>query len=696
MEYVDGQPITTFARDHQLDLKQRLRLFLDVCDAVSYAHRNMIVHRDLKPSNILVTADGRPKLLDFGIAKPLLRRFGTQDIHETGAAERYFSPGNAAPEQLRGEPITVACDVYGLGMLLYQLLAHAAPFDLVGKTADEMQHLILETEPPAPSARAQSSDSSTARSLRGDLDAIILRALRKSPEDRYPTVEQFANDIRNYLDGRPVRARRGRIWYRARKFVGRHRVALGVTALIVMLLGAAAGALWMQALEVIRQRDRAMQATNFMVETYRAADPEKALGEKITAKQILDQAQRTLKLETIRDPELQAQMLARIAEIRLHLSAYTEANEAIELAMKLLKVDSARANPLRAELLELRARAAIALGDYDGARAAMNDAAILPASMLVEAALADDKTQLMVTTGETTALKTQVDHVVRDVIPRIAGDPVTKFGIQLRTAIATIYVDGISAGARMLEQLLATRPAELAPTHPLVIQATMRLANTYRLEGRPDDTARLLTAVRGPIEQLYGADSVSAADWATMYGNLLNDQGKAAEATEQHKRALAIKRAVMGPKHKSVALATFNLANASANAGLWEQADNNYRATIELAKELWPAKNTNIPMFTAAYALFLNTRHQFSESLPLFASILARADGDPEFKEEEVYTFSLLGSAIARYASDRSSDNRTAFEQQLDVARDASPEMRMTAEQQLEVARSIGLVVPKL
>jgi len=154
MEYVQGLPITKFCDENRLDIRARLRLFLGVCEAVSHAHRSLIVHRDLKPSNILVTADGKPKLLDFGIAKPLLSQLGTQPLRETATAQRFFSPYCAAPEQLRGEAITVACDVYGLGVLLYEMLVRSAPFDFTGKAPREIEHMILHVDPPAPSARA--------------------------------------------------------------------------------------------------------------------------------------------------------------------------------------------------------------------------------------------------------------------------------------------------------------------------------------------------------------------------------------------------------------------------------------------------------------------------------------------------------------------------------------------------------------
>ncbi len=236
MELVDGQPITAYVRDHALDLRQRLRLFIIVCDAVGYANRNHIVHRDLKPSNILVTPQGVPKLLDFGIAKPLQERLGVVDVVETRTTTRFFSPHNAAPEQVRGEPVTSACDVYALGVLLYELLTGAVPFEGTGKTPGELELAICEAQPLAPSARlATHRPSATpahgnsfawkARTLRGDLDSIVLRCLRKHAGERYASVADLAEDVERFLRGKPVVARRG---VRRRRMVWRVVVSLAL------------------------------------------------------------------------------------------------------------------------------------------------------------------------------------------------------------------------------------------------------------------------------------------------------------------------------------------------------------------------------------------------------------------------------------------------------------------------------------
>lgn len=236
MEYVDGRNITEYCRDEELPIAARLRLFLKVCDAVSYAHRNLIVHRDLKPGNILVTSEGDPKLLDFGLARLL-------DPLAAGDATRslpWMTPRYASPEQVRGEAVTVATDVYSLGVILYELLAGKRPYEVDSSSPLTAARTICESEPPPPSAAAETPRA--RHSLKGDLDNIALRALEKDPARRYPSVERFAADMERYLQRRPVEARRASVAYRVSKFVRRHRtvVALSALALLAMVGGAVA------------------------------------------------------------------------------------------------------------------------------------------------------------------------------------------------------------------------------------------------------------------------------------------------------------------------------------------------------------------------------------------------------------------------------------------------------------------------
>jgi len=693
MEYIEGQPLVEYALAHKLDLERRLHLFVEICAAVAYAHRNMVVHRDLKSSNILITTDGQPKLLDFGIAKPLLQRFGTQEIQETGAAQRFFSPYNASPEQLRGDPITVGCDVYGLGVLLYELLAQAPPFDLVGKTADEIQKLILETDPLPPSARAQSTDPTAARSLRGDLDAIVLRALRKAAEDRYPTVDEFTADIRNYLEGRPVAARRGRSWYRVRKFVGRHRIALGVTTLFVMLAAAAGAMLWLQALEVIRQRDRAQHATAFLVETFRAADPEKALGEKITAKQILDQAQRSLTLDSSIGPLLRAELLGRIAEVEIHLSAAKDALPLLALALHDLDLDKHADTETRASLLELKARAAIAADQFDLANESIAEAASSNSSIGLRAAIEQDAIELLYQQGATDELRPHIDKALHEIAPKLSVDDSVRWELLTEVALAEEVAVGAQQSMHLLEDLLRDASGTLQD-RPYVLKAKTILVEFYNDAHRNKEAAEIMESLRQSTERLYGTDSVAYARWANLMGNIHSVDARYADALPLFQTALGLYVKWLGPESRSISGTKFNIAQAEENLGQWQQAENSYRESIELAVKVLPDTNENVEMFRTVYALFLNHRHRFDEAESLFKVAISRADRNPKFRDNDVFRAAQLGGAIAQYATAPTREHLSEFERASTLPADATVEIKEILRQQMDVMKFVGLPLP--
>lgn len=239
MELVEGEPLDRYASGHALRVRERLALFLDVCASVSYAHQHLVVHRDLKPGNILVTADGAVKLLDFGIAK-LLQPAGTEaTTAPTVTLMRTLTPGFSSPEQILGKPVTTASDVYSLGVVLYVLLTGRSPYRRALDTAEDAIREVCDTEPLRPSAAVAEAAAPGREPLGRDLDAIILRALRKEPERRYASVDQFADDVSRHLDGRPVMARGDDFSYRAGKFVRRHRLEVAAAAMLVVTLVAA-------------------------------------------------------------------------------------------------------------------------------------------------------------------------------------------------------------------------------------------------------------------------------------------------------------------------------------------------------------------------------------------------------------------------------------------------------------------------
>jgi hypothetical protein len=240
MEYVDGVPIHRFCDEHHLTLPQRIALFLRVCEAVQFAHQNLVVHRDLKPDNILVADDSTPRLLDFGTAKLLSPALANPGSEFTREGFQSFTPQYASPEQVLGNPITTASDTYSLGVLLYLLLTGSLPYQLKELTTAEMLRVICQDPPRRPTENAGSH-----KRLDLDLEAILLKALRKDPQERYLTAEQLTTDVRAWLNGQPVGARRGTVRYKAQKFINRHRLALaGVALLAATLLAGVVGVLW--------------------------------------------------------------------------------------------------------------------------------------------------------------------------------------------------------------------------------------------------------------------------------------------------------------------------------------------------------------------------------------------------------------------------------------------------------------------
>ena len=366
MEYIDGIPITQYCDLNKLSVDQRLELFIKVCSAVNYAHQNLIVHRDLKPSNILITSNGTPKLLDFGIAKLLSEEQNANTMALTRDGSKLMTVEYASPEQVTGGKITTASDVYSLGVLLYELLTGHLPYNFKNKFPHEVEKVITSINPEKPSTIISKSSKTITedgeaneispeeisilrnsnieklkRRLSGDIDNIILMALNKEPERRYNSIQLLAEDIKHYIEGRPVNAHSDSLWYRSIKFVSRHKIGVtAVTIIALLLISGVAAVIWQANLAAL-QRDKATleaaksnQINKFLNEILSSVDPSKE-GKDVKVVEVLDKASKKIQTELKNQPEIEAQIRTTLGITFQNLGLYDQGIIQLERALQL-------------------------------------------------------------------------------------------------------------------------------------------------------------------------------------------------------------------------------------------------------------------------------------------------------------------------------------------------------------------------
>jgi len=386
MEYVEGRPIDRYCQDHKLSIAERLQLFEQVCMAVQYAHTRLVIHRDIKPSNILVTEDGTPKLLDFGIAKLVDPNAPARATDLTRVHERVMSPEYASPEQVLGESVGTASDVYSLGVLLYELLTERRPYSFAGKPFQQIERTILEEVPPLPSTTVASrgsdeesaSRADLAKQLRGDLDTIVMKAIHKDIAQRYPTASALAEDIRRYLANQPILARPDSLGYRLRKYWRRNRWTLAsvTTAAVAVIALTIAYTVRLAAERDIAERERttAMRVSQFMTEVFRVANPSESRGNSVPVREVLDAAVARIRNDLRNEPRTRVVLLQNMAQAYVGIGLWESAKE---LLIEGAEQARTQLGPRSIELAEtLSSLAAIQqrIGDTGGQRRSLEEA----------------------------------------------------------------------------------------------------------------------------------------------------------------------------------------------------------------------------------------------------------------------------------------------------------------------------------
>ena len=593
LEFIEGEPLTRWCDARGLDLGERLRLFLSVAEATQSAHRRLVVHRDLKPSNILVGADGRPRLLDFGIAK-IVDPTDAAAWEATATRRRWLTPDYAAPEQFTGAPVTTATDVYQLGAVLYQLLSGRRPFDATqpgqtgrdGRAArdtrftpDTLEARVLRDDPPPPSTHAPA--------LRGDLDAVILKALRKEPEARYPSVAELAADVQRYLDGEPVAARAGNRAYRWRRTARRHALSLSLAAAAVVTVAVYAGTLVAQNRKIARalaaanvQREKAEQVTAFTLGLFQASDPRQGRGDTITARALLERGEaRANALE--RQPEVQAEMLDVIGRVRSDLGAFPEARPSLERALAIRRRLLGDSHPDVARSLATLARLDHLTGRFADAERGFRAALALQRAALGDSAAAT-RTTMYEFAG---ALHSSGRYAPADTVfaewERLAaaypGRRDAQYADQLEAlgqfVVARARGDSVALrrAERHFREALAIRRALFGPRHPLVAFGEERVALAAWTRGERAEGEALFRSALATLRAVYPEGHPDLAILLSEFGNRLAESGRREEGLAMLRETLVIARRYLGEENILTAAYVAGYGDALRKAG--EHAD---------------------------------------------------------------------------------------------------------------------------
>jgi eukaryotic-like serine/threonine-protein kinase len=649
MEYVEGTRIDRFCDARCLPLEQRLELFVRVCDAVRYAHGKLVVHRDLKPSNILVAEDGTPKLLDFGVAKLLAPEPGGEaPLTRTGV--RPMTPEYASPEQIRGEPVTTASDVYSLGVLLYELLTGRSPHRRADVTPHELERRVLEEEPQRPSAAVLRASGGGAdanrtpeqagrargatperlyRRLRGDLDAIALAALAREPARRYASVEQLGADVRRHLAGLPVSARLDTPSYRARKFLRRHRVSMAVAAAFVLLLLSFSLMTMIQsariqahAEQVALERDRAEQVAGFLLELLGAPDPYAGRGGRTTVREVLDSGAVRIDRELMDQPELRAKMMSVMASAYFGLGLYVEARRLMEASLDVRRPVLGEEHPEVAASMLLLGQALYGEGDYRGAESLYRrslearrrlygpDHPVVARSLNVLARALRQQGRY----AEAESLLREALEIDR----QHPGDEDTDLAATLRNLAHVLRDRGEYAAAEPLyREAYALHRQRFGDEHPAAANSLINLAVILHRQGDPAAAEPLFRQGLAVKQRLLGEEHEDVAADRGSYAALLHDLGEDAAAEAHYRRAIAVHRRVRPAGHPQTATGLLGLGELLLDRGDAVAAEPLLREALVIRQRALTAGDGGIGQAESSLGACLSARGRFAEAEPL-------------------------------------------------------------------------------
>ncbi|MEX0905121.1 MAG: serine/threonine-protein kinase [Balneolaceae bacterium] len=627
MEYVDGIPIDKYCDKHSLSVNERINLFKTICRTVQYAHNNLVIHRDLKPANILVDKQGQVKILDFGIAK-LLKTSGDLNLIQTRQSLQIMTPGYAAPEQITSENVTTTTDLYTLGMLSYSLLCGTQPLDLDELSLVEKQNAITKEVPLKPSEKysrldeksqleiarlRETTPSKLKNDLKNDLDAIILKTLRKEPHARYQVVNNFVEDLQNYQRNLPVQAHEGNLRYHFNKYFKRNYKY--ITAAAAMLFMACSFSIYHSA-KISAERNQAQteaqkatQVTSLLFDLFEANDPAESAGDTITAKQLLDRGLN--RADMLQDqPEIQAQLFSIIGQIHHRLGNYEESRPLLEKTLNLRTDLYGRNHPEVAGSIGHLGRLLSSMGDYHRAESLLSESlGIIQNSSRSQqpeiAAVKNDLAYVKRRQGDydeaemlfKSSYEMFRDHYGSDYIHTVNS----------RSRLGTIYFNkGYHDRAEEIyKEVLEQRERLLGEAHPLVGESKNSLAALHMILGRYAQAEKMFEEALEIRRQALGPSHPKVALTLNNYAINLREQGLFDQSEKVFNEAIAIRSDLFGDDHVSTANSFFSLAELKLMQQKPDSALSLFNHIYPIFREALSDKHS----FTARTKMYLGYTH---------------------------------------------------------------------------------------
>ena len=598
MEFVAGEPITSYCERHACTLQTRLQLFRAVCEAVQYAHQHAVIHRDLKPSNILVRAGGSVSLLDFGIAKHLLDV--ADPVSQTRTTLRLMTPLYAAPEQLTGGVVGVQSDVYALGVILYQLLTGRTPFEVAGRTPAQVERLVTESAPLRPSALARThlarpagSAADTRTASWPELDVLCLTALHRDPAQRYGSVEALVRDLDHYLRHEPLEARQDSFRYRARMFLGRHR--LGVTAVALTLLVALAlgtfftWRLHMAHAAAVQQAARAQRMQGFVTSLVQGGDADAGPADSLRVITLLDRgAQEAAGLQA--DPAVQADMYETLGTLYQNLGRLDRADALLSAALELRRAERDPAQAGMVGSLDALALLRLAQGRLPQSESLAREALALARTGRASAA---DLSHALVTMGRVQAEQGRYDEAIRTLQAALAGNTAPgaatpDLSANLRALAAAEYSAGhYDASRSSYERLLSLDRKLHGAKYPAVADDLTALGSIQQDLGYYAAAEMFARDALGITVAYYGADHPRTASSLTVLGRAFLYEKKYTEAEDSLQQALSIEERHFGPVHASVADTLNELGNVASLRDDYAGAQQRFERVADIYRSIY-------------------------------------------------------------------------------------------------------------